>query len=571
MALKLEVDGGLIKPANYEHEYTPEQLIELARCAGDPCYFIRTYLRVIHPTKGLLQFALYDYQERMIRAYVAHSRVITMAPRQTGKSTLAAAFLLWWCCFKENQNILVASNKGRGALEIMTRFKQMYESLPWWIKPGVKVNNVFSMKFDNGNFIEGTTTTENTGRGLSLSLLYLDEFAKVRPTIQDAFYTSVLPTLSTGGRLIITSTPDTDEDKFAQIWMNARDADGSYRWTDEALKKLGIEVDKEEYDTAVEVGAPLHVVETMLHHGNKAKAVDFGFTRFFVHWMEHPERDDAFKRSIIAQGVTETEWQREFECVFAGQDASLIHPIKLLSLNATVRKPRLIDKHGGLWFDEIRPNTPYFITIDPSEGNGQNNAAIQVWSMLGGLRQVAEWASNTADQIEQAKMLVRYMKRIFDTQQSDPEHIGQSEIYYSVECNGIGVGVLNPLLLEGEERFPGYLIDSYGNKGRGLRTSATSKLQFCMQLKKLIERGVFVPASRFLVSELKDFVKRGRSYEAKQGTSDDRVMSCVLMLHLLDEVKFHVDGIEESMHVNVTDYSPDDPDDPENMPMPPII
>ena len=48
-----------------------------------------------------------------------------------------------------------------------------------------------------------------------------DEFAFVRPTIAADFWTSITPTLATGGKCIITSTPNSDEDQFAQIWKSA--------------------------------------------------------------------------------------------------------------------------------------------------------------------------------------------------------------------------------------------------------------------------------------------------------------------------------------------------------------
>lgn len=566
MKFKLESEGGKHKPAGYKIDYTPEQILELGRCMVDPVYFIETYCMLVHPTKGRMPIKLFEYQKRMIRAYASNSRVIAMAPRQMGKSQIAAVFLLWWCCFHDDQNVLVASNLGRGAAEIMERFRFMYEELPWFIKPGEVVYNKNSVRFDNNSFIEGVATTENTGRGLSLSYLYLDEFSKLRPSIQEAFYASTLPTLSTGGRLIITSTPNGDEDRFAKIWFQANDYDESYKWSDEAAAKIGFKAADDKYETFIESGAPSDVTSVVAPESYVAKpGEEIGFKRVFVHWKEHPDRDEEYKKKIFAEGFTEAQWKTEYECAFLSGDPTLIDPSKLFQLNATVRKPRLVDRFGGVWYHKIRPNTVHAITLDPSEGTDGDNAVIQVWSVPE-MRQIAEWASSKADQIEQTRMLLRMMKRIHDTQQEDPAHSGDSEIYYSVECNGVGIGILNAIELEGEEKFPGYLIDSEDNKARGLRTTSKSKLEYCMMLKKMIERGLFVPASRPLVSELKNFIKRGRSYEAKSGTKDDRVMSCVLMLQMIDELKHQVDGIEEATHVSLAHNPEDDESDDEPMP-----
>lgn len=567
-AFRSEADGGKLKPANYKMEISREQQLEIARCVIDPIYFIENYCYVVHPTRGRLLLKLYEFQKRMIRAYIANDRVVVMCSRQLGKSTIAAAFLLWWACFQDDQKILVASNKGRGAQEIMERLKLMYEECPWFLKPGFVIWNVMSVKFDNNSFVEGTTTTENTGRGLSLSLLYLDEFAKVRPSIQQAFYVSTLPTLSTGGRLIITTTPDTDEDSFSRIWFSAEDWDEAFVWKDEDIQTDMSEV--EQYETVYEA---LEGVETTdSSDAGDDESINYGFKRVFVNWDEHPERGPNFKRKMLQQGFTEADWLRDFCCSFVTAEMTLIDPIRLLKLNAGVRKPRFVDRHGMEWFDEIRPNTVHAIVIDPSEGVGRDQAVVQVWSVPD-LRQVAEWASTRADQIEQTRMLIRAMKRIYDTQTADPDHVGDPEIYYSVESNGLGIGIINAIMLEGEEKFPGYLIDAESNaNGRGLRTTSTTKLQFVMQLKKLIERGLFKPRSKRLVSELKDFVRRGRGYEAKQGAKDDRVMSCVLMLHMLDELKYQIDDLEESMHVQLAHDDRDaDYDDGDDVPLLPVF
>ena len=72
------------------------------------------------------------------------------------------------------------------------------------------------------------TTTETTGRGMSLSLIYMDEFAFVQPRVAKEFWTSLSPTLATGGKCIITSTPNSDDDQFATIWREANNTNDEY-------------------------------------------------------------------------------------------------------------------------------------------------------------------------------------------------------------------------------------------------------------------------------------------------------------------------------------------------------
>ena len=87
-------------------------------------------------------------------------------------TTVAAGYLLWYAMFNDDSTILIASNKFDGAQEIMHRVRYAYESIPDHIRAGVRTYNKRSIDFDNGSRIVATATTENTGRGMSLSLIY---------------------------------------------------------------------------------------------------------------------------------------------------------------------------------------------------------------------------------------------------------------------------------------------------------------------------------------------------------------------------------------------------------------
>jgi hypothetical protein len=153
-------------------------------------------------------------------------------------TTCAAGFLLWYAMFNADVTILIAANKFRAATDIMDRVKFAYEELPDWLRAGVTTYNVQDIRFDNRSRIKSTTTTPDSGRGMSISLLYCDEFAFVKPRIAEDFWTAMSPTLATGGKCIITSTPNSDEDKFAEIWFGANKTVDDYG--DDTTDGLGI-------------------------------------------------------------------------------------------------------------------------------------------------------------------------------------------------------------------------------------------------------------------------------------------------------------------------------------------
>ncbi len=197
-----------LKKSNSLSEYTQEQIVELARCAKDPIYFIRNYIKIKHPKRGKISFNLYDYQEELIRMYMGNRFNIILSARQTGKTETSCAFLLWYAIFHPDKTVLIASNKSTNAMELIGKIRYAYEELPNWLKPGIDADNwnKHTCAFDNKSRIVSTTTSKDSGRGLAISLIYCDELAFVKPHVQEEFWDSILPTIScvTGDSLILT-------------------------------------------------------------------------------------------------------------------------------------------------------------------------------------------------------------------------------------------------------------------------------------------------------------------------------------------------------------------------------
>ena len=272
-------DSSLVKRAFDKEKHTPETLIEFALCADPdtgPLYFATNYVKIQHPTRGSIPFEPFDYQLELLNNYHTNRWSINMLGRQMGKTTVAAAYLLWYAMFVPDSTILVAAHLAKGASEIMQRIRYAYESVPDYIRAGVTEYNKGSITFDNGSRIVSTTTTETTGRGMSLSLVYCDEFAFVRNTIAKEFWTSLSPTLATGGKCIVTSTPNSDEDTFATIWKQANDK-------------------FDEFGNEQEVGVN-------------------GFSAMKAIWSRHPERDEAWARSERGR-IGDERFRREHECI----------------------------------------------------------------------------------------------------------------------------------------------------------------------------------------------------------------------------------------------------------------
>ena len=174
-SMSTSLDGVLIKKANKTETFTDAQIEDLAKCM-DPksgyLHFARKFSYIQHPVKGKLLFDPYGFQVSLLKSYHDHRFNVNMLPRQTGKTTTAAIYLLWYAMFHPDQTILIAAHKYTGAQEIMQRVRYGYEMCPNHIRAGVINYNKGSMEFENGSRIVSATTTGNTGRCMSISLLY---------------------------------------------------------------------------------------------------------------------------------------------------------------------------------------------------------------------------------------------------------------------------------------------------------------------------------------------------------------------------------------------------------------
>lgn len=339
---------------------------------------------------------------------------------------------------------------------------------------------------------------------MSITLLYADEFAFVRPTIATEFWTSISPTLATGGKAIITSTPNSDEDQFALIWK------GANKCIDE--------------------------------FGNPTELGMNGFRAFRSYWQEHPDRDEKWGENMRAQ-LGEDRFRREIGCEFIINDETLIAPAKLLDLES--RDPWKRTGHVR-WYEAIKPDSIYVVALDPSLGTGGDPAAIQIFE-ANTTRQVGEWTHNRTPIPEQIRILSDICRHINETVQND------KNIYYSIENNTIGEAGLISIAEFGEEKIQGYFLsdphtsNSNRRMRKGFNTTHKNKLSACAKVKNLIETNRMTVYSSALISELKTFVASGLSFAAKIGETDDLVMSMLLAVRMMQVLQSFYTELDSQM------------------------
>ena len=315
--------------------------------------------------------------------------------------------------------------------------------------------------------------------------LFLDEFAFVRHNVQEEFWASMSPTLATGGRLIVTSTPNGDSDLFSKMWRGAN---------------------------------------IPLSYNSK-----LGSNHFYpiqIDWDAPPGRDEAFKKAEIAK-IGMTKFRQEYLCEFISSDPLLFDTMVLSHLTTQINQVKPYGTVNDIiFYSPPKPNSTVLIAMDPSTGTGSDFSTILVFEYPS-LVQAAEWRNNTMSPSRSYQLL----KKLISIYEKQNVHC-----YFSVENNGVGEGIITAFELDDTPSRTCEFISEDGNKRVGMTTTGKSKMIACISAKDLVEKGLLTIKSKILIQEMKQYVRKAHSYAAKQGCTDDMVSALLIITRMLKEI-----------------------------------
>lgn len=169
--------NSLIASSKEEFE---KAIIEIARCKRDICYFAEKYFKIINLDVGLTTIKLYPKQRELLNFFTKEKRCITLASRQSSKTTTYTIYALWSTMFFPEKKIMLLANKADTALEILQRIRMAYEYCPDFLKPGVFVWNKGEIVFSNMSAIKGFATASDAARGYSANCVSGDTTITIR-------------------------------------------------------------------------------------------------------------------------------------------------------------------------------------------------------------------------------------------------------------------------------------------------------------------------------------------------------------------------------------------------------
>lgn len=494
---------------------TAWEVAEWKRCSKDIFYFIETYAKTMTPL-GIRNITLRDYQKRYLQLLLDNQLTIYRAARQSAKTTSSAMFLLWYILFNTDKNAIVLGNKGKTAKEILSKVKQVFLEVPYFLKPGVEKWNENEVVFDNGCRILTETTVAEPAIGFTLHCVLLDEFAHIAPNIQEAFYSNIFPTIdAANAKLMITSTQNGPE-LFCRLFVAAENGENDF--------------------------APFTTNWDEVPNWNSEKKC----------WEK---RDEDWRRRKVANLGSEEAFNEQYGCDFAVATNALIPQRfltrKQIKVKHFVNKEILGISHADCFFfhpdyDPMNMRKDFIVfTTDIATGIQEDYTMVQInkLSGIGDDRQpifktVGYFRTNILDDKECCRTIAEFIDLYCD----------HNRYLYSFESNLYGdLWKSNFKQLAEVEFTKNFSMDNFikfynENLTRfhyGVQISYKSKQLGCKLFRTAFTKNYIINDSHIFFNELKCFCdKNGNgSYAAIYG-HDDTVMSQIQLPLIYDTIQF---------------------------------
>lgn len=473
-------------PENKEENSVPQitnktqAALEIKRCKSDPVFFAKNHIYIKHPKRGQVRFALYPFQEQVIRDFQKHRFNVILKSRQLGLTELIATYILWYCIFHKDKNVLVISKNREAASNLIKRIKYSYKKLPEWLKiTKFETNNVFSLEFDNDSRIFAAASTNDAGRSEACSLLVVDEAAFI-PGLEEA-WASLFPVISTGGEAIVNSTPYGSSGQFYDLFKHAPSNN---------------------------------------------------FNPIILNWDVHPERNQEwFERT--RQSMNLKKFSREFLCSFELSGDTILDPEDITKSKTYISEP--IEKLGlgkNLWiWKRFNPEHRYLMAADAARGDGTDYSTFVVIDVD---------AKEIVCEYQEKIKVDKFAKLMYEV---GTQMYGSCLLVVENNNMGLAVlmkliDLKYPNLYweqKGTHSFREGFVDFDDNDViPGFTTTMSTKILVIEKFEEYVRTGKIITHSSRMAHEFENFVYINGKPKAREGANDDLIMAFAIGAFITD-------------------------------------
>ena len=537
-------------------------LIEYAKCMKSTPYALKTYLQTYDNTvQKYVPLELFPDQISLVEDFEKYNENIALKYRQAGVSTVTAAWSSKKLVFaKKNspEKILVIANKLDTAVEVANKIRGFTEQWPSWVGVGFSAekNSQRHFKLTNGCEVKAVATSKDALRGYTPTILIFDEAAYI--DADDDFWAACMASLSTGGKVIVVSTPNGYDPIYYEIYDQALKGMNEFKISEMVWWK----------DPRYSKDLQLINVKDIIHYylnRNEYQDIDI---------VSYAEKEKNYEeiRELIKNGYRpSSSWyesmvkklkydkrkvNQELECQFLGSgdnvfDSNLLEKIR----TEDIKDPETTMMGGGLWiWKEPEVGKKYIMGVDVSRGDSEDFSTFQIVD--------------------------------FDTREQVAEYVGKlppdtlAEVCFKwgnmynafivIDITG-GMGVTTSLRLR-ELGYRNLYVDGIdiSNKWKydpkinekipGINFNA-KRVQIIATFEEYLRHGFKIKSKR-LLGEMNTFVYMNGRPDHQKGQHDDLIMSVAMALYVgessftqLSKNMNQAKAMMESWHISTNEMS----------------
>jgi hypothetical protein len=363
-----------------------ELIIEYTRCMKDTPYALKTYLQTYDNTVSqYVPLELFPDQITLVEDYDNFNENIALKYRQAGVSTVTAAWASKKLIFaKKNkpEKVLIIANKLDTAVEMANKIRSFTEQWPKWI--GVTFSNEKNsqrhFKLTNGCEVKAVATSTDALRGYTPTILVFDEAAYIEAN--GDFWAACMASLSTGGKVIVISTPNGYDPIYYEIFDQAQKGMNDFKispmvWYKDPRYNKDLQLVKCDDIIHYFLNREEHLNDEVINFGEKQK--DYSEINSLI-LKGYKPTSNWYEKMVKKLKYDKRKVNQELECAFLGSgdnvfDSRITEDIRM----NMVREPQGKMIGGGLWIwkDPIEGHR-YIMGVDVSRGDSEDYSTFQV-------------------------------------------------------------------------------------------------------------------------------------------------------------------------------------------------
>jgi hypothetical protein len=556
---------------------TKEQvLLEYAKCLKNTPYALKTYLQTYDNTQSrYVPLDLFSDQVSLIEDYDNYEENIALKYRQAGVSTVTSAWASKRLVFAKKtkpEKILIIANKQDTAIEMANKIRSFVNQWPSWVGVGFsnEKNAQKHFKLNNGCEIKAVATSKDALRGYTPTILIFDEAAYIEA--DEDFWSACMASLSTGGKVIVISTPNGFDPIYYGIYEQALRGMNDFKITEmfwyrdprysKDLKLLKVKdiihymLNRDDYKDD-EITIDYSDVSPRERNFEELKSKFNDGYKPYSSWFESMAKKLKFDRRKIAQ---------ELECNFLGSGDSVIPPDTIEKIKDNfILPPEHKFMGGALWqWKEPVMGHKYIMGIDVSRGDSEDFTTFSIID-FDEREQVLEYLGKIPPDVA-AEIAIKWAVMynafvVIDitggmgvSTSRKMQELGYKNLY----VDGINIADKWKYNPKADEKIPGINFNS-------------KRVQIVAAFEEALRHDFKIRSTR-LLNELNTFVYVNGRPDHLKGQHDDLIMACAMPIYVgetsfaqLDKVTEVTKAMVESWTVNsshnnrVTDFNPNVP------------